>query len=71
MEEFFNWIDQPPFYGKNALTKAAEYTLNRQEELKAFLLDGRIEMDNNPAENAIRPNVVGRNYVLKQFMIST
>ena len=28
--------------------------------LKAFLFDGRIEIDNNPAENAIRPNVIGR-----------
>ncbi|MFD4492231.1 transposase [Lysinibacillus fusiformis] len=28
--------------------------------LKAFLFDCRIEMDNNPAENAIRPNVIGR-----------
>ena len=28
--------------------------------LKAFLYDGRIEIDNNPAENAIRPNVIGR-----------
>ncbi|MEG6532706.1 transposase, partial [Caldibacillus thermoamylovorans] len=26
----------------------------------AFLDDGRIEIDNNPAENAIRPNVIGR-----------
>ena len=25
-----------------------------------FLYDGRIEIDNNPAENAIRPNVIGR-----------
>ena len=23
-------------------------------------MDGRIEIDNNPAENAIRPNVIGR-----------
>ena len=60
VEEFFDWIDQSPFYGKNALAKAAEYTLNRKEGLKAFLLDGRIEIDNNPAENAIRPNVIGR-----------
>ena len=49
-----------PFYGKNALAKAAEYTLNRKEGLKAFLLDGRIEIDNNPAENTIRPNVIRR-----------
>ena len=24
------------------------------------MIDGRIEIDNNPAENAIRPNVIGR-----------
>ena len=36
------------------------YTLNRANGLKAFLNDGRIEIDNNPAENAIRPNVLGR-----------
>lgn len=30
------------------------------QELKAFLQDGRIEIDNNPAENAIRPTVIGR-----------
>ncbi len=34
--------------------------MNRVEELKAFLSDGRIEIDNNSAENAIRPTVVGR-----------
>jgi transposase len=28
--------------------------------LKAFLNDGRIEIDNNLAENAIRLNVIGR-----------
>jgi len=37
-----------------------EYTLNREHGLKAFLFDGRIEIDNNPAENSIRPNVIGR-----------
>ncbi|MFC3780753.1 transposase [Bacillus chungangensis] len=34
--------------------------MNRANGLKAFLHDGRIEIDNNPAENAIRPNVIGR-----------
>ncbi|MDF2791489.1 MAG: transposase [Neobacillus sp.] len=60
VEEFLNWVENSPFYGKNALAKAAEYTLNRANGLKAFLMDGRIEIDNNPAENAIRPSVVGR-----------
>ena len=59
VEKFLDWADKP-FYGKNALAKAAEYTLNRANGLKAFLIDGRIEIDNNPAENAIRPNVLGR-----------
>ena len=60
VDEFFQWIDASPFFGKSALAKAAEYTLNRADGLKAFLYDGRIEIDNNPAENAIRPNVIGR-----------
>ena len=50
----------PLFFGKNALAKAAEYTLNRAHGLKTFLFDGRIEMDNDPSENAIHPNVIGR-----------
>lgn len=60
VEKFLKWVDESPFFGKNALAKAAEYTLNRIHGLKAFLFDGRIEIDNNPAENAIRPNVIGR-----------
>ena len=60
VEEFLDWVEKSPFFGKNALAKAAEYTLNRANGLKAFLMDGRIEIDNNPAENAIRPSVIGR-----------
>jgi len=60
VDEFFQWVDVSPFFGKSALAKAADYTLNRTDGLKAFLYDGRIEIDNNPAENAIRPNVIGR-----------
>lgn len=68
VKKFLRWINTSPFFGKNALAKAAEYTLNRGKGLKEFLYDGRIEIDNNPAENAIRPNVIGRNYVLNQVM---
>lgn len=66
MEAFFQWIDASPFFGKNALANAADYTLSRKEGLRAFLYDGRIEIDNNPAENAIRPSVIGR----KNWMFS-
>ena len=60
VKKFLDWVETSPFFGKNALAKAAEYTLNRANGLKVFLNDGRIEIDNNPAENAIRPNVIGR-----------
>lgn len=36
------------------------YALNQKEPLNNFLLDGRIELSNNRAENAIRPYVTGR-----------
>ncbi|WP_077296918.1 IS66 family transposase [Virgibacillus pantothenticus] len=60
VDKFLDWVEKSPFYGKSALAKAADYTLNRVNGLQAFLKDGRIEMDNNPAENAIRPSVIGR-----------
>ncbi|MER2191150.1 MAG: IS66 family transposase [Solibacillus sp.] len=60
VDEFFDWIDCSPFFSKNAIGKAAEYTLKRSSELKVFLENGNVAIDNNPAENAIRPNVIGR-----------
>lgn len=60
VDKFLDWIETSSFFGKSALAKAAGYTLSRKDGLQAFLNDGRIEIDNNPAENAIRPNVIGR-----------
>lgn len=52
---------------KTAIGKALIY-LNRQwPKLTVFLTDGRIPLDNNPAENAIRPFVIGRkNWLFSQ-----
>lgn len=44
----------------SSLGKAVTYALNQKETLNNFLLDGRIEISNNRAENAIRPYVTGR-----------
>lgn len=60
IRKFLGWLEKSQFFGKNALATATEYTLNRRKELKAFLYNGQIEIDNNPAENAIRPTVIGR-----------
>ena len=49
---------------KSAIGKAIAYSLNRWEKLEQFLLDGKIEIDNNLVENAIRPVALGRkNYL--------
>jgi hypothetical protein len=40
------------------LGQAIAYTLGLWQELTAFLHDGHIDIDNSPAENAIRPFVV-------------
>lgn len=60
VRKFFSWLEKSNFSGKSALATAANYTLNRKAGLMAFLMNGHIEIDNNTAENAIRPTVVGR-----------
>jgi transposase len=46
--------------GRSALAEAIRYTLSRWEALCRFVDDGRIELDNNPVERAIRPVALGR-----------
>ena len=46
--------------GKSDLAKAFRYALNRWTSFTLFLEDGRVAMDNNAAERAMRPIGVGR-----------
>lgn len=49
---------------KSATSKAINYTLNNETALRRFLTDGKIEINNNIAENAMRPIALGRkNYL--------
>lgn len=43
-----------------AIGKALNYLNNERDKLVRYLDDGRLEVDNNGAENAIRPFVIGR-----------
>lgn len=43
-----------------AIAKAAKYTLSRKKALMLFLENANVTIDNNPAENAILPNVIGQ-----------
>ena len=62
LEKFELWLKEaaiitPP---KSRLGKALNYTLGQWPRLIKYLDNGIIKMDNNQAENAIRPFVVGR-----------
>ena len=46
--------------GRSTLAEAIRYALSRWEGLTRFLKDGRIELDTNPVERAIRPVALGR-----------
>jgi transposase len=49
---------------RSPIGKAMAYSLNRWDQLTAYLNDGRLEIDNNSIENAIRPLALGRkNYL--------
>jgi len=45
---------------QSALGKAIDYTLTMWPMLTVYLEDGRVEIDNNPVENAIRPTAIGK-----------
>jgi transposase len=56
------WLERQltrvPLRGK--LAEAIRYALSRWDGLTRFLHDGRIELDTNPVERAIRPVALGR-----------
>jgi transposase len=45
---------------QSLMGKAIEYALSQWPSLQLFLEDGRLEIDNNLVENAIRPTAVGK-----------
>ena len=45
---------------KSAMGRATDYALTIWPMLTVYLEDGRIEIDNNPVENAIRPTTIGK-----------
>jgi transposase len=62
VEAFKGWCERQlaQLPGKGELSKAIRYGLNRWEAFALFLEDGRVAIDNNPAERAIRPVALGR-----------
>jgi transposase len=66
IDGFFDWATRTlaKLSAKSPLADAFRYALSRREALSRFLTDGRLEADNNIAENAIRGIALGRkNYL--------
>lgn len=54
----------PKLSGKTKLAEAIRYALNRMPKARAYLSNGRLELDNNICERSIRPIALGRkNYL--------
>jgi transposase len=69
LDEIRNWLDDALLQvsPSSATGKALSYLHNEWGQLTRYLDDGRLEIDNNGAENAIRPFVLGR----KNWLFST
>jgi transposase len=68
LDDFYTWLkkQRQQTLPKSAFGKAITYCLNQWDDLNHFLLDGRLEIDNNRAERSIKPFVIGR----KNFLFS-
>ena len=60
LEDFWKWLDEQKPTSGSRLAKAVTYAKNQKEFMEHYLLDGRIEISNAIAENAVRPFAVGR-----------
>ena len=67
VDAYFDWvkIKYPQVTHNSVIGKALAYSINQEQYLRTFLFDPEVPMDNNLAEQAIRPFTVGRkNFVL-------
>lgn len=54
------WKLQKRHLPQSAIGQALDYTLGQWPALSVYLDDGRVEIDNNPVENSIRPTAIGK-----------
>lgn len=68
LDAFSAWLEthRHRVLPKSALGQAIGYCRNQWDKLERFLLDGRLEIDNNRSERSIKPFVIGR----KNFLFS-
>lgn len=62
LAQFKTWLikSEQQVIAKNDLSDAIQYCLNQWEKLQRYTLDGRLSIDNNRSERAIKSFVMGR-----------
>nr|WP_287413353.1 IS66 family transposase [Pseudodesulfovibrio sp.] len=62
LNDFKKWLDKSiqQVLPKSAIGKAIQYTLNQWSKLTGYIKSGETNIDNNRAERAIKPFVIGR-----------
>lgn len=62
VNEFYEWVEikRKEKRELGLVSKALGYAYNQQEALRRFLSDGKLKIDNNRSERAIRDIVIGR-----------
>ena len=67
VDDYFTWVKHKytQVTHNSTIGRALAYSINQEKYLRKFLSDGDIPMDNNYAEQAIRPFTLGR----KNFVI--
>jgi len=66
VRDLFAWYEQQlaRLPGRSPTAEAIRYALNQREGLLRFLEDGRVDLDTNPVERAIRPIALSRKNAL-------
>ena len=62
VDDYFAWLKETlaTLPAESNTARAINYSLNQEKFLRVFLDDGNVPMDNNRAEQAIRPFTLGR-----------
>lgn len=66
LQSFGKWMKEQyvQTLPKSTIGKALGYSIERWNELSIYATDGKLNIDNNPVENSIRPVAIGRkNYL--------
>jgi len=69
LAKFYQWLEKANVPPKTALGKAIQYCKNQWHKLSRYIEDGNLNIDNNRAERAVKPFVIGRKTGYSQILL--